>query len=225
MQFIVVCLLSLLLAVPLAAEQNVNPTINQHYQNPNVEQWKGIFEREGREIWDRREDILRALYLVPGQHVADVGSGTGFFTLMMARAVGPTGQVYAVDIAKNFVEATLVRAHEEGLQNVVGVVNDPRSVNLPANSVDLVFISDTYHHFESPQATLESIHAALRPGGEMVVIDFRRIPGQSGAWVMDHVRLGEQQARTEIEAMGFALVERLDLMRTQYFQRFRKRDD
>jgi ubiquinone/menaquinone biosynthesis C-methylase UbiE len=216
-------LLILCLAFPLAAEENVNPTINLNYQNPHVEQWQGIFERDGREIWDRREEILRSLRLRNGQQVADVGSGTGFFSLMMAKAVGPTGRIYAVDIARNFVDATLQRAAAEGLQNIVGVVNDQRSVNLPPNSVDLVFISDTYHHFEFPQSTLKSIHSALKDHGEMVVIDFKRIPGESSAWVVGHVRAGEQQTIAEIEAVGFSLIEQLDFMRSQYFLRFRKR--
>jgi predicted methyltransferase len=106
---------------------------------------------------------------------------------------------------------------------VVGVVNDPRHVRLPENSVDLVFISDTYHHFEYPRSTLRSIHRALRPGGEMVVIDFKRIPGFSNPWVLNHVRAGESVVTAEITAAGFELVERLDFMQTQYYLRFRKR--
>jgi predicted methyltransferase len=96
-------------------------------------------------------------------------------------------------------------------------------VLLPVQSTDLVFISDTYHHFEFPHSTLASIHAALRPGGELVVIDFKRIPGVSDPWVLSHVRGGEEEFRQEIEAAGFELVERRDFMRTQYFLRFRKR--
>ncbi|WP_078120949.1 class I SAM-dependent methyltransferase [Thiosocius teredinicola] len=211
------------LALSASAEQNVNPDINRNYQNPNVTQWRGVFERDGREVWDRRDDIIRQLRLKPGQKIADVGAGTGFFTLMMAQAVGPTGKVYAVDIAKNFVDASVQRAKDHGLQNVAGVVNDAHSVRLPANAVDLVFTSDTYHHFEYPQSTLASIHSALVPGGEMVVIDFKRVPGISNPWVLQHVRAGEATVTAEIESAGFELVERLDFMQTQYFLRFRKR--
>jgi len=216
-------LLLLLVASPPFAEQNVNPAINLGYQNPNVTQWSGVFERDGREIWDRRDDILANLRLQPGQRVADIGAGTGFFSVMMARTVGPTGRVYAVDIAPNFVDATVKRARTQGLGNVIGVVNDARSVQLPPDSIDLAFLSDTYHHFEYPRSTLRSIHQALAPGGEMVVIDFHRIPGQSHPWVLGHVRAGEQQFRAEIEEAGFELVERLDFMRSQYYLRFRKR--
>lgn len=216
------CLFFALLAPPLIAEQNVNPDINSHYKNPDVTRWQGVFERDGREIWDRRGDIIRHLRLQPGQAIADVGAGTGFFSLLMAREVGATGRVYAVDIAKNFVDASVQRAREQGLDNVIGVVNDQQSVHLPPASVDLVFISDTYHHFEYPQATLRSIHSALKPNGELVIIDFRRDASQSSSWVLDHVRADNQRVITEIETAGFELTEKLDFMQTQYYLRFRR---
>lgn len=216
------CLFFALLAPPLIAEQNVNPDINSRYKNPDVTQWQGVFERDGREIWDRRGDIIRHLRLQPGQAIADVGAGTGFFSLLMAREVGATGRVYAVDIAKNFVDASVQRAREQGLDNVIGVVNDQQSVHLPPASVDLVFISDTYHHFEYPQATLRSIHSALKPNGELVIIDFRRDASQSSSWVLDHVRADNQRVITEIETAGFELTEKLDFMQTQYYLRFRR---
>jgi len=223
MKLLVAWLLSTIIVAPAIAEQNVNPSINRNYQNPDVSQWTQVFERDGREVWDRREDVLHHLRLEPGQSIADIGAGTGFFSLMMARAVGPDGKVFAVDIARNFVDATVDRARNQNLDNVIGVVNNPRSVNLPPSSIDLIFISDTYHHFEYPHSTLESIHQALRPDGEMVVIDFRRIPGTSSPWVLGHVRAGEAQTRAEIENAGFELIERLDFMRTQYYLRFRKK--
>jgi SAM-dependent methyltransferase len=213
----------LITGVQLRAEQNVNPGINSPYVNPDVRRWLGVFERDGREVWDRREDIIRHLRLQPGQVVADIGAGTGFFTALMAREVLPGGRVYAVDIAPNFVEASVNRAREQGLDNVIGIVNDARSVQLPEGSVDLVFISDTYHHFEYPQSTLRSIHDALRPGGEMVVIDFIRIPGVSHPWVLGHVRAGEEDFTAEIESAGFERIERLDFMQTQYYLRFRRK--
>jgi len=216
------CLFLALLAQPLIAEQNVNPEINNHYKNPDVTQWQGVFERDGREIWDRRGDIIRHLRLQPGQAIADVGAGTGFFSLLMAREVGATGRVYAIDIAKNFVDASVQRAREQGLDNVIGVVNDQQSVHLAPASVDLVFISDTYHHFEYPQATLRSIHSALKPNGELVIIDFRRDASQSSSWVLDHVRADNQRVITEIKAAGFELTEKLDFMQTQYYLRFRR---
>lgn len=204
------------------AEQNTNPHINRHYQDADVEQWRDVFESDGREVWDRRYDIIKALDLKTGQRVADVGAGTGFFSLIMAEKVGPEGKVYAVDISKNFVDGVMERAKQAGFKNMIGVVNDQKSVRLPDASVDLVFISDTYHHFEYPITTLKTIHSALIENGEVVVIDYRKIPGRSSSWVMGHVRGGRQQVIKEFESEGFELVEDLDFMGTQFYLRFRK---
>lgn len=209
--------------LPATAQQSVSPGINDHYNNADVRRWRGVFERDGREVWDRRHDILAALNLKPGTAIADIGAGTGFFVMLFADAVGPKGRVYAVDITRNFIDAIRTRAHGMGYRNVIGVVNNARSVMLPANSIDLAFCSDTYHHFEFPDSTLASIHAALKPGGELVVIDFKRIPGVSVPWVIGHVRAGEEVVTREIEQAGFALMERKDFMQTQFYLRFRKK--
>lgn len=223
MQRLTISLLLLFFMMPVLAEQNVNPGINDHYQNADPNRWRGIFESDGREVWDRRDDIIRALELQPGMAIADVGAGTGFFTILMAKEIGPMGKAYAVDIAPEFIDAIESRAKEHGVGNIVGIVNDQQSTGLPKNSVDLVFISDTYHHFEYPKTTLQSIHDALKAGGELVIIDFKKIPGYSSAWVMGHVRVDEQQVTSEVQAAGLELAQRLDFMQTQYFLRFRKR--
>jgi ubiquinone/menaquinone biosynthesis C-methylase UbiE len=216
--------LSLLALSAGAQERSVAPGINAPYADPDWQTWVGVFERDGREVYDHRHRIIEALELRPGMAVADVGAGTGLFTRLMAREVGPEGRVYAVDIAEEFVANTLRTAREAGLDNVVGVVNRPRDVALPPASVDLVFIADTYHHFEYPEDTMASIHRALRPDGRVVVIDFRRIPGLSSPWVLGHVRAGREVFTREIEASGFALEEQLDFMPGQYFLRFRRVD-
>lgn len=215
-------LLLLLLPLESFAEQNVAPGINDHYRDADVEQWRSIFEREGREIWDHRHGIMAALDLKPGMKVADIGAGTGFLTLMFAKQVGPKGHAYAVDISANFIEGINERAKESGLTNITGVVNNARSVMLPDSSIDLAFISDTYHHFEFPQTTLTTIHSALKPNGELVVIDFRKLPGLSSSWVMGHVRAGKQEVVKEIESAGFKLTEEKKFMQGQFYLRFKK---
>ena len=152
-----------------------------------------------------------ALALEPGMVVADVGAGSGFYTELMAEEVAPSGRVYAVEIAPNWIEFLREKVQNEGLSQVSVVVSTDRSVELPATSVDLVFSSDTYHHFEFPQTTLASIHRALRPGGRWVVLDYDKIPGVTPPSRMDHLRIGRAEAVEEIERAGFTLEEIVDL--------------
>ncbi|MGF1545844.1 MAG: methyltransferase domain-containing protein [Thiotrichales bacterium] len=216
--------LALSLVTPALAldERSVSPGINRQYENPDVDQWLSVFEREGREVYDRRADILARLGLREGMSVADIGAGTGLFTLPFAQVVGPQGKVYAVDISVNFVDAIRARARAAGLDQVEGIVNSARSVELPDASIDLAFISDTYHHFEFPLSTMTSLFRAMRSGGELVVIDYKRVPGESSPWVLSHLRAGKETFIDEIVAVGFVLIEDVDFMQTQYFLRFRK---
>jgi predicted methyltransferase len=211
-------------APPPAAEASVRPGINAEFAGAdlNAEQWTERFEREGREVYDRREALREAAQLRPGLDVADIGAGSGLFTLPFAAAVGPQGKVYAVDIAPEFLAVIARRAAAAGQRNVVTVQGNDRSVPLAPGSVDLAFICDTYHHFEYPQQVLASIHRALRRDGQMLLVDFRRIPGQSSDWILQHVRAGQEAVTAEIEQAGFVLVEELPLLRDNYVLRFRK---
>lgn len=215
----------LLLAVwltPALCEQNVRPGINDHYQTPAFERWRQTFERPGREVYDRRAEVVTALGLAPGMAVADVGAGTGFYSLMFADAVGPQGQVYAVDIADYFINGTLARAREAGFDHLAGVINNPHSVELPTASVDLIFTSATYHHFEYPQSTLASMHQALRPNGELVIIDYRKDPAVASEWVLEHVRLDKQGVIREVEQAGFKYLDEPLQLREFFALRFRR---
>ena len=199
-----------------------DPAINQPYADPDYHTWVERFERPGREAYDKRNEILAVTGVRPGMAVADVGAGTGLYTRLFAKAVGPNGKVYAVDISKNFIDNILRTAREQGLANVEGIVNTQTDTKLPAASVDLVFLSDTYHHFEQPGPILGSIRRALKPGGTLVVIDFRREPGKSSAWVLEHARVGKEEAAREIEAAGFELIDDRDFLKENYFLKFKK---
>jgi predicted methyltransferase len=211
---------------PADAAASVKPGINTDFLDPalDVARYEQRFEGESREIFVHRGRIAGLLALQPGMAVADVGAGTGLFTLLFAPKVGTEGRVYGVDIAPKFVEHIARIAAERKLPQVEARLCGERSVDLPAGSVDLVFVCDTYHHFEYPPPTLASIHAALRAGGELVVLDFIREPGVSRPWILDHVRAGEAVVRQEIEAAGFRFVRREEtpFLRENYVLRFRK---
>ncbi len=206
-----------------AQEKSVNPGINDNFQNPEPKEFVERFEKEGREVYDNREAIVAKLGLKPGMSVADVGAGTGLFTRLLAEQVGAEGKVYAVDIAKTFVDHTVMSSHARGLKQVEGIVCTPDDTKLPPASVDLVFVCDTYHHFEFPQKTMVSIARALKPGGRVALLDFERIEGKSSDWIMGHVRAGKEVFLKEIEDAGFEFVEEFDLFEENYFVVLRKK--
>lgn len=207
-----------------ASGAGASGTLNAEFRNPALDaaQWQDRFERESREIYRQRQAILNAVRVRSGETIADVGAGSGLFTMLFAEAVGPNGKVYAVDISTSFLQLIDQRAAEAGVKNVQTILASAQATQLPRNSVDRAFICDTYHHFEQPGSTMASIHQALRPGGELVVIDFIKIPGQSSAWIMSHVRATQAEVIREIEAAGFKLVEEEALLKENYFLRFRK---
>ena len=211
-------------APPAAPETSVRPGVNEPYRGADVGQWVKRFERQGREIHDLRHEIVAACAFLPGDDVADIGAGTGLLVEPLAEAVGTTGTIYAVDIVPEFIEHIARRTRDAGLRNVKTVLCTERSVELPAGSIDVAFVCDAYHHFEYPQSTMTSIHEALRPGGSIIVIDFRREPGRSRDWVLDHVRAGRETVIQEIESYGFRLVETIDVgLRENYMLRFARR--
>ena len=126
--------LTLAVGAARAEEQSVRPGINRYYQDPVFSEWLARFERPGREVYDRREAILAATGLRPGMTVADIGAGTGLFSLLFAPRVTPDGKVIAVDISRVFVDNTLRRAEQAGLDNVRGVVNTVRAWLWPDRS-------------------------------------------------------------------------------------------
>jgi predicted methyltransferase len=206
-----------------AQDKSVNPGINKQFENPTASEFIGRFERDGRDPYDHRLQVIEAMGLKPGMAIADIGAGTGLFTRLFSPLVGPQGKVFAVDIAENFVKHIERQAQADGLTNVVGIVCQSDSAHLPPSSIDLAFICDAYHHFEYPQKTMRSIHQALKPGGEVILIDFQRIPGVSSDFVMNHVRAGQEVFTKEIIDAGFEQVdERKGMLKESYFVRFKK---
>jgi ubiquinone/menaquinone biosynthesis C-methylase UbiE/intracellular sulfur oxidation DsrE/DsrF family protein len=187
----------------LGQQESVRPGINDSFRDVRVEEYVERFEVESREVYLHRHEIVDWLNIEPGNRIADVGAGTGLFTRLLADRVGPEGEIWAVDISEGFLEHIRRRAQVEGQNQIRTLLASDRSSELPPESVDLVFVCDTYHHFEFPHSTLASIRDGLRPGGRLVVIDFHRIPGKSRQWTLDHVRAGQAVFESEIVQAGF----------------------
>lgn len=198
---------------PAGAAESPRPPkgINDRWVVRSPKEAAQTLEKDGREVWDNREAVLAALGLEAGWVAADIGAGSGFFVKMMAEEVGPSGKVYAVDIAPALVEGIRAWAEARGTKQVEAVLGAPADVRLPPSSLDLVFVSDTYHHFEDPPAILSTIFAAMKPGARLFVLDFERIPGTSSDWILEHVRAGKQTFIAELEQAGFTFVKEHDV--------------
>ena len=184
-------------------QSKTDPKINDAFKRPDVKAYIKKFETDDREVYARRHEIVAALGLKPGMAVADVGAGTGLFTRLIAEKVGPEGKVYAVDIAPEFLAHIAADAKKHGRKQIVTVRGDQDATNLPAESLDLVFLSDVYHHLERPEKMLASVRQALKAGGRLALVEFDRAPGRSSEFVLKHVRAGKDVFIKEIESAGF----------------------
>jgi len=203
---------------------------NARYYTPDGrEAAMSAFEEDDRETWQHSEEILAALALEPGMTVADVGAGTGYFTRQIAPQIAPGGVVLAVDIIPEFLEDLERRVGELGITNVETVLSRADSPMLPDGSVDLIFISDTYHHFDQPGPMLEGLRAALRPGGRMAIVDWERQPNplfeRDGLDWESHIRIGSQGVIEQVTQHGFRLLEQYDFMEWQYFLIFERGEE
>ncbi|NBS32580.1 MAG: class I SAM-dependent methyltransferase [Planctomycetia bacterium] len=179
-----------------------------------------------RESRQREEDcrmLLEALELKPGQTVCDLGCGNGFYTLELARRVGPEGTVYAVDIQPEMLRLLVARARQAKLFNirpVLGTVMDPR---LPPGEVDLVFCVDVYHEFSHPELMLARIRESLRPTGQIVLAEFR---GEDPAVPIKPLhKMTKAQVKRELEPNGFTLVREFDKLPWQHLMFFGRAEE
>jgi arsenite methyltransferase len=161
------------------------------------------YEGVGRDEWQKPDEVIRALALKAGDRVADLGAGSGYFTFRLARAVGPSGKVYAVDIDPDMIAYLGERAQEEKAPNVEIVAAKPDDPGLAPASVDLVFTSDAYHHIDNRVAYFTNVAKTLRPGGRIAVVDFN---GSGWAIRMSGHYTPEETVKKEMSDAGYRLV-------------------
>lgn len=163
----------------------------------------GWLERPEREAEEAPSKAIAALKVLPGQVVADIGAGSGYYTVRLARAVGPKGRVYATDIQPGMLELLRGNVARAGLDNVTTVLGAPDDPKLPPGAIDLAIMVDVYHELASPQAFLQRLRPALKPDGRLVLLEFRkedrRVP------ILEVHKMSVVEVRQELEAEGFRL--------------------
>lgn len=175
------------------------------------------YARGNRDAWQQTDRVVQSLELVPGDRVADLGSGGGYFTFHLANAVGENGRVFAVDVDPAMNEALLVDLKERGASNVEVVLAANDDPKLPPASVDLVFTSNTYHHIESRVAYFTGLAEALSERGRVAIIDFK----PEGFFQKRHATQAET-IRSEMESAGYVVAEDFDYLERQSFQVFER---
>jgi ubiquinone/menaquinone biosynthesis C-methylase UbiE len=176
-------------------------------------------ERPGREQEEAPDVLVRELALSPADVVADIGAGTGYFTFRLSPLV-PKGKVFAVDIENEMLDAIRSRMTAAKDQNIVPVLGDIDDPRLPSNAVDVVLMVDSYHEFSHPREMMHGIVRALRPGGRVVLVEYRledpEVP------IKRLHKMSEKQARAEMEAVGLEWLETRDVLPRQHLMVFRK---
>jgi cyclopropane fatty-acyl-phospholipid synthase-like methyltransferase len=171
-------------------------------------------ERPEREDEEAPSKALDALGLKPGMVVADIGAGSGYYASRMARSVGPTGKVYATDIQPAMIDILNRRIKLEGLDNMTAVLGGVEDPALPANSIDLAIMVDVYHELQSPQAYLQKLRGAFKPGGRLVLLEFRKedpkIP------ILEVHKMSVAEVKQELEAEGYLLDEVIETLPWQH---------
>lgn len=175
----------------------------------------GVLEGPDRDAWQKPDRVMDALGIGERSVVADVGAGGGWFTVRLARRVGPNGIVYAQDVQQQMLDSMSRRMVREGFSNVVYIRGERLDPRLPAGKLDAVLMVDTYHEFENPVALLRGALASLKPTGRVGIINFSSEGGGPGPPVAERVK--EERVVEEAAKAGLRLVGRETFLEFQYF--------
>ncbi len=197
-----VLLTASILAQTVAAP-GVHPISGRRFAN--VMGWQGAewLERSERDAEEEPDKALDALGTLTGMTVADVGAGSGYFTVRLAARVGAKGRVYANDLQPEMLKMLAARLARENVRNVTlvqGAIDDPK---LAASSLDLVLMVDVYHEFSEPQRMLRALRTALKPGGRLVLLEYRK--EDPDVPIRFEHKMSVAEAKMELEAEGFTL--------------------
>ena len=192
-------------ASPAAAERTRVPA---QVIAPSGAAW---LERESREEEERPEIVIAAMDLQNGDMVADLGAGTGFYSRRLARAVGPDGVVYAVDIQPELLSILRQRAASEKIHNIIPILGGETDPKLPERSLDWVLLVDVYHELQQPEPVLDAIRRSLKPGGRVALVEYRETTTQ----IRREHRMSQEEVLREWLPAGFRLVRVIEDMPMQ----------
>jgi ubiquinone/menaquinone biosynthesis C-methylase UbiE len=177
------------------------------------------YEGIGRDEWQKPDEVISSLAIKSGDHVADLGSGGGYFTFRLAKAAGPSGKVYAVDVDKGLNDALAKRAKQEGVANVEVILANVDDPLLPKSGVDLIFTSNTYHHLQERARYFASAKKYLHPNGRVSIIEFN---GKGWIEGMPGHHTAKEMILSEMKAAGYTLQQDFDFLPRQHFLIFSK---
>ncbi len=174
-------------------------------------------ERQGREAEERTDLLIANLPIKKNSTIADIGAGTGYFALPMAK-LAKSGRVYAVDIQPEMLEMLTTRAEMANIDNIIPVKATETNPNLPLASIDMVLLVDAYHEFEFPREVMQNLYSSLKPGGQLVLIEYR---GEDPSIRIKRLhKMTEKQSIAELEATGLVWQQTLDILPQQHFMIF-----
>ncbi len=200
------------------AQQSADPHSGMHHSFDNAEQWAKQFDDPNRDAWQKPDEVLDALRLAPTAIVADLGAGTGYFSVQIAKRV-PRGKVYAVDIEPDMLRYLEERKHHEHLSVLQPVQASADAAHLP-EPVDLVLVVDTYHHIDNRTAYFAKLGESLRPDGRLAIIDFK---ADAPDGPPPEFRMPPEKVTAELEAAGYRLVAAYPFLPRQYFLVFQQK--
>ena len=188
----------------------------QHHSFSGAQHWARVFDDPERDEWQKPHQVIQALNLAADAVVADVGAGTGYFSVRLAHFV-PSGRVFGVDVEPDMVKYLAERASRDGLANVTAVQATTDDARL-ATKVDLVLMVDVFHHIANRAPYFRKLRGSLKPGGRLAIIDFRQ-DAPMGPPASE--RITPDAVKAELRSVGYTLAEEHDFLPHQYFLVFR----
>jgi ubiquinone/menaquinone biosynthesis C-methylase UbiE len=204
------------LTAPAAAQDAVTRDPHQmHRLHDDPKAYIGALEDPKRDSYQKPHEVLTALKITPGEVIADIGAGSGYFTFRLSHFVGAKGKVYAVDVSPDMIKHINRRIRETKATNVISVLADGDDPLLPDQSVNRFFICDVWHHIENQTKYLGLMKRMLKPGGEIVMIDFHKKELPFGPPM--EIKIAREDLIKQFNANGFHLAKEHTFLPYQYF--------